>query len=1524
MLLVLAIAPAGLASTNLSAWVFPGSSGRLLYQPDALGNRVLDASSVGYGGGSVPLPTNIPVKVVVTPVAGDNVANIQTAINQVQALPMAANGFRGVVLLSAGDYKLSNTVTISASGVILRGVGSNTNNGAVLHATASNEYTLVKVTGSGSASTVGSTYNITNNYVPAGARSFNVDNVGTLAVGQRVYVRRIATQQWINDLGMNLLGPPPGDVPWTPSGYNIDMDRVITHIEGNHIFVDAPITCAIDAHYTNGTIRQYSWSGLITNVAVEHLFGLSDYFGSNTNETHGWTFIEFDNVVNGWVRDVVCRYFGYSCVNLNSGDRFVTVQDCESLDPISIITGGRRYAFTINDAQNCLNKNCYTLEDRHQFVSESVTIGPDVFVDGLSDNAHAEAGPHQRWATGVLWDNTTTHGGNLDIQNAGNFGSGHGWEGANCTAWNCAASGFIVQNPPGAHNWLIGCIGPIQNGTVYVGPHDPGSYDSSGSSSNNVYPGSLYYAQLQDRLAAPNLQSRDYWDGDIYQFTNAPLTGDPVPVDAAWRSAIVTAAGAQAVDKFDIVTNTHWVPFTFNYTLAANEQIVGATLSLGMRAPTNGAANQVLYLGSVTNSFAFSALGWSPLSATNTTAHVLDLGANLSLLTNGKFNAAVSGDIGLDWAMLELQVATNLVAFTNILSPVADAYVRGGSSAALNFGTSTTLALKQDTIADNQQQAYLHWDLSGVAGTIYQAKVILTPVSVGTNAIEQGVAVTTNDTWTEAGLTWNNQPGSAGRRFASWIPAANVPVQFTVTPQVLDAMQGDKQLSLELLSLRYVGAPGEVDYASREYPVATSRPQLVLLVSSAPTNTPPVISAITNRSIGVNSSVGPIPFTIGDAETPAASLAVSGSSGNTTLVPNANIVFGGSGSNRTVTVTPAANQSGSAIITVTTTDSGGLAASDSFALTVTNSGGVSGTLVWNGPGAGINNWSAAANWSPAGPPGALTDVKFFDPGAAGLAVSNVNNYLDFGFSGIINSLQYGNTNGNHTTLISPGQTLTVNGGLTVGTETDNGSAQSVFATITGPGAALNMVNSASNLVVRQASTSSGGALKATLDLSGLDSFIANVSRVEIGSLGANARPSGTLYLAAANTITASGSSPAILIGGQGGGSGNGGNGSFLYLGQTNAIFANSISTATSKQGGCSMLFNPAFVSDNPVAYFRGLGGDPNRVSLWMIADSTSSGGTVNTTGTNDFTGGSVDALVDTMVIGRSSTGSGIGNPSGLLTFDTGTIDVNVLQIGYQGGGATLTNIAIGTVIVGNAATLIVNTNIELGHINSGGTNATRGILTINGGSVFANTIFGGRVTNTVSVNSGILAVTNTLGSPGAGIANLSLINSTFEVTPAAGAPAAVVTNLTTGGANQIGILSLPAITTFPKQYALIQYSGLIAGAGFNFTVAPLPSSYVGFISNNIVNGSVDLVITTNVPSQPTIANFSITGNSLSLSGTNGTPGRTFYLLGSTNLLLPVSNWTILATNSFDDSGNFSVTNSLNSNNRQQFYLLQTR
>ena len=123
-----------------------------------------------------------------------------------------------------------------------------------------------------------------------------------------------------------------------------------------------------------------------------------------------------------------------------------------------------------------------------------------------------------------------------------------------------------------------------------------------------------------------------------------------------------------------------------------------------------------------------------------------------------------------------------------------------------------------------------------------------------------------------------------------------------------------------------------------------------------------------------------------------------------------------------------------------------------------------GACVWNGPGAGAYDWSAATNWSPTGPPGAGDTAEFFDVGAV-TAVSNVNNSVDGGFGGAVGALQYGNTNNNHTTLIAAGQTLTT-GGLTVGTETDSGSAQAVYATITGPGGIL-AINSSSDLVVRQ-------------------------------------------------------------------------------------------------------------------------------------------------------------------------------------------------------------------------------------------------------------------------------------------------------------------------------------------------------------------------------------------------------------------------------------------------------------------------
>jgi hypothetical protein len=76
-------------------------------------------------------------------------------------------------------------------------------------------------------------------------------------------------------------------------------------------------------------------------------------------------------------------------------------------------------------------------------------------------------------------------------------------------------------------------------------------------------------------------------------------------------------------------------------------------------------------------------------------------------------------------------------------------------------------------------------------------------------------------------------------------------------------------------------------------------------------------------------------LTVGDVETAVGSLTLSGGSSNTALVPVANIVFGGTGANRTVTVTPAAGASGTALLTLTVSD-GTTTASTSFTLTVSS------------------------------------------------------------------------------------------------------------------------------------------------------------------------------------------------------------------------------------------------------------------------------------------------------------------------------------------------------------------------------------------------------------------------------------------------------------------------------------------------------------------------------------------------------------------------------------------------------------
>jgi hypothetical protein len=109
---------------------------------------------------------------------------------------------------------------------------------------------------------------------------------------------------------------------------------------------------------------------------------------------------------------------------------------------------------------------------------------------------------------------------------------------------------------------------------------------------------------------------------------------------------------------------------------------------------------------------------------------------------------------------------------------------------------------------------------------------------------------------------------------------------------------------------------------------------VTVVLPPPPPNTPPSISTIADTTIRLNQSSGPLGFTIGDDFTPVNSLALTVTSSDGTLLPLAGLVFGGSGANRTLTVTPAAGHTGVGTVTVTVRDGGGLTSSDTFNVTV--------------------------------------------------------------------------------------------------------------------------------------------------------------------------------------------------------------------------------------------------------------------------------------------------------------------------------------------------------------------------------------------------------------------------------------------------------------------------------------------------------------------------------------------------------------------------------------------------------------
>jgi len=508
-----------------------GSDGKLIYSRDPQGNRVPDFSHCGFAGGDRPIP-DAPIRIVVPPAQGDSTARIQRAIDYVSRLPLDTSGLRGAVLLLRGRHEISRGLRLDKSGVVLRGQGMD-ENGTVLVATGEDRRTLIRITGCNDRTNqLSKSWEIEDDYVPVGATTFHLKQASGLKVGDNINIIRPSTQVWIDRLGMNEFGGGIGDwrLVWKPGSRDLVWDRIVKSIDGELITVDAPLTTAIDKSLGGGRIEAYSWPGRINNVGIENLRCESTFDAANPkDENHSWFVIIVENAQNSWVRQITATHFAGSMFAIYENSKWITVQDCLSLSPVSEEGGYRRHTF-FTMGQLCLFLHCHAEHGRHDFSVGHCAAGPNAFVQCDATSPLGDSGPIESWAAGVLYDNVIIDGNGLSLANRGPNPHGAGWAAANSVLWQCSASFIRCANPPTAQNWAFGCWGEFDGNGIWR------------NSNESVKPQSLYLAQLTDRLGRDAASRAKLMPRSTEESTNPTLEQAAQLITASRQPALQLSA----------------------------------------------------------------------------------------------------------------------------------------------------------------------------------------------------------------------------------------------------------------------------------------------------------------------------------------------------------------------------------------------------------------------------------------------------------------------------------------------------------------------------------------------------------------------------------------------------------------------------------------------------------------------------------------------------------------------------------------------------------------------------------------------------------------------------------------------------------------------------------------------------------------------------------------------------------------------------------------------------------------------
>lgn len=165
------------------------------------------------------------------------------------------------------------------------------------------------------------------------------------------------------------------------------------------------------------------------------------------------------------------------------------------------------------------------------------------------------------------------------------------------------------------------------------------------------------------------------------------------------------------------------------------------------------------------------------------------------------------------------------VPFNEIRYPVADAHVRDGTYADVNYGTNPTLEHKLDPTAGFNRESFLRFDVAGLDQAAH-VQLGLVPTRVSATWATLACERVASDSWLETGLTWNRKPAGSGLVITNRSGfATNTPVLINVTAPTRSEAAADGWLSLRLAS---TVSGVNFDFGARAQTNAALRPRLLV------------------------------------------------------------------------------------------------------------------------------------------------------------------------------------------------------------------------------------------------------------------------------------------------------------------------------------------------------------------------------------------------------------------------------------------------------------------------------------------------------------------------------------------------------------------------------------------------------------------------------------------------------------------------------------------------------------------------